>query len=100
MCALSWPVCVLITCTQGTELLVLFGGVTQGPSSPRPLGQLPLQQTTEQHQATNEVLVLTGDGDAWFRPNIQGEQPPARAFHSAGTCVCVRVRVRVCVYVR
>ncbi len=75
------------THTWGTTLLCLFGGVRERDS-----GSAAAQHQqhssggagAEQHAATNDLLVLSGDGESWFRPQLQGSQvPPARTFHAA-----------------
>eukprot|EP00983_Pelagomonas_calceolata_P069575 1150416-Pelagomonas_calceolata.AAC.1 len=65
----------------GTELAVLFGGVSTAPSAN---AAEPVQ-----HTALDSTCVLASGGGSWFSPNMSGRLPDARAFHAAGSLGCV-----------
>jgi len=58
----------------GSELVIVFGGVTNAISS----------IAADPHTALNDVIVFQADSEAWLEPDIAtSSRPDARAFHCA-----------------
>lgn len=76
--------CVVVDSSEvwGTELAVVFGGVSTVPNegpSPKAIPSAP----GEQHAALSDTLVLQAEADTWFSPQTGDTGPSPRAFHCA-----------------